>query len=318
MKSLQPLSILTTSNHTEYSMQEENVKVEELEEEGQEIEIEEKIDDNKDEVVVDTKASTENNENESDDLSEYSESVKKRISKLTNRFREEERQRQAALEFAESVKKQNEELKAKLDKLDTTYVGEFDTRVQSQSIAAKEAYRKAAEENDVDAMYEASQNIARIAMEEARLNELKTRREQQIKQVESAPVVQPQQTQQPQARPDPKAEEWARKNEWFGQDNTMTYAAFGLHKQLIEEEGFDPNSDEYYNELDNRIRSEFPHKFKETPKKSNSPRVASAGTTASKSSSPKGRRTVKLTASQIAIAKRLNVPLEEYAKYVKE
>ena len=299
-------------------MQEENVKVEELEEEGQEIEIEDKIDDNKNEVVVDTKASTENNENESDDLSEYSESVKKRISKLTNRFREEERQRQAALEFAESVKKQNEELKAKLDKLDTTYVGEFDTRVQSQSIAAKEAYRKAAEENDVDAMYEASQNIARIAMEEARLNELKTRREQQIKQVESAPVVQPQQTQQTQARPDPKAEEWARKNEWFGQDNTMTYAAFGLHKQLIEEEGFDPNSDEYYNELDNRIRSEFPHKFKETPKKSNSPRVASAGTTASKSSSPKGRRTVKLTASQIAIAKRLNVPLEEYAKYVKE
>ena len=297
----------------------EDIKVEEAEEEGQEIEIEEKVDDSKqEEVVVDTKASTEEkkqDDSDVDDLSEYSESVKKRISKLTNRFREEERQRQAALEFAESVKKQNEELKAKIDKLDTTYVGEFDTRVQSQSIAAKEAYRKAAEENDVDAMYEASQNIARIAMEEARLNELKTRREQQTKEVEAAPVAQPQ---QPQARPDPKAEDWARKNEWFGQDNTMTYAAFGLHKQLIEEEGFDPNSDEYYNELDNRIRSEFPHKFKETPKKSNSPRVASAGTTASKSSSPKGRRTVKLTASQIAIAKRLNVPLEEYAKYVKE
>jgi len=322
MKSLQPLSILTTSNHTEFSMQEEKLKVEEMEEEGQEIEIEEKVDDSKqEEVVVDTKASTEEkkqDDSDVDDLSEYSESVKKRISKLTNRFREEERQRQAALEFAESVKKQNEELKAKIDKLDTTYVGEFDTRVQSQSIAAKEAYRKAAEENDVDAMYEASQNIARIAMEEARLNELKTRREQQTKEVEAAPAAQPQQPQQPQARPDPKAEDWARKNEWFGQDNTMTYAAFGLHKQLIEEEGFDPNSDEYYNELDNRIRSEFPHKFKETPKKSNSPRVASAGTTASKSSSPKGRRTVKLTASQIAIAKRLNVPLEEYAKYVKE
>ena len=303
-------------------MQEEKLKVEEMEEEGQEIEIEEKVDDSKqEEVVVDTKASTEEkkqDDSDVDDLSEYSESVKKRISKLTNRFREEERQRQAALEFAESVKKQNEELKAKIDKLDTTYVGEFDTRVQSQSIAAKEAYRKAAEENDVDAMYEASQNIARIAMEEARLNELKTRREQQTKEVEATPVAQPQQPQQPQARPDPKAEDWARKNEWFGQDNTMTYAAFGLHKQLIEEEGFDPNSDEYYNELDNRIRSEFPHKFKETPKKSNSPRVASAGTTASKSSSPKGRRTVKLTASQIAIAKRLNVPLEEYAKYVKE
>ena len=317
MKSLQPLSILTTSNHTEYSMQEE-IKVEEAEEEGQEIEIEETGDDSKqEEVVVNTKDSTEDKQTESDDLSEYSESVKKRISKLTSKFREEERQRNEAIKFAESVKKQNEELKAKLDKLDNTYVGEFDTRVQSQSIAAKEAYRKAVEENDVDAMYEASQNISRIAMEEARLNQLKTRKEEQAKQVE----VEPTQVQQPQAqqpRPDPKAEEWAKKNTWFGQDQTMTYAAFGLHKQLIEDEGFDATSDEYYNELDNRIRSEFPHKFQEAQKKSNSPRVASAGTTASKSSSPKGRRTVKLTASQIAIAKRLNVPLEEYAKYVKE
>jgi hypothetical protein len=298
-------------------MQEE-IKVEEAEEEGQEIEIEEKVDDSKqEEVVVNTKDSTEDKQTESDDLSEYSESVKKRISKLTSKFREEERQRNEAIKFAESVKKQNEELKAKLDKLDNTYVGEFDTRVQSQSIAAKEAYRKAVEENDVDAMYEASQNISRIAMEEARLNQLKTRKEEQAKQVE----VEPTQVQQPQAqqpRPDPKAEEWAKKNTWFGQDQTMTYAAFGLHKQLIEDEGFDATSDEYYNELDNRIRSEFPHKFQEAQKKSNSPRVASAGTTASKSSSPKGRRTVKLTASQIAIAKRLNVPLEEYAKYVKE
>jgi len=298
-------------------MQEE-IKVEEAEEEGQEIEIEEKVDDSKqEEVVVNTKDSTEDKQTESDDLSEYSESVKKRISKLTSKFREEERQRNEAIKFAESVKKQNEELKAKLDKLDNTYVGEFDTRVQSQSIAAKEAYRKAVEENDVDAMYEASQNISRIAMEEARLNQLKTRKEEQAKQAE----VEPTQAQQPQAqqpRPDPKAEEWAKKNTWFGQDQTMTYAAFGLHKQLIEDEGFDATSDEYYNELDNRIRSEFPHKFQEAQKKSNSPRVASAGTTASKSSSPKGRRTVKLTASQIAIAKRLNVPLEEYAKYVKE
>ena len=298
-------------------MQEE-VKVEEAEEEGQEIEIEEKVDDSKqEEVVVNTKDSTEDKQTESDDLSEYSESVKKRISKLTSKFREEERQRNEAIKFAESVKKQNEELKAKLDKLDNTYVGEFDTRVQSQSIAAKEAYRKAVEENDVDAMYEASQNISRIAMEEARLNQLKTRKEEQAKQVE----VEPTQAQQPQAqqpRPDPKAEEWAKKNTWFGQDQTMTYAAFGLHKQLIEDEGFDPNSEEYYNELDNRIRSEFPHKFQDAQRKSSAPRVASAGTTASKSSSPKGRRTVKLTASQIAIAKRLNVPLEEYAKYVKE
>ena len=314
MKSLQPLSILTTSNHTEPSMQ-EDVKVEENEEEGQEIELETKEEET-DEVAVETKDKEKTDD--ADDLSEYSESVKKRISKLTNRFREEERQRQAALEYAEAVKKQNEELKARIDKLDTTYVGEFDTRLQSQSIAAKEAYKKALEEGNADAMYEAQQNISRIAMEEARLNQLKEEREAKAKQVEQQSQAQQPKAQQPQAKPDPKAEDWAKKNTWFGQDQTMTYAAFGLHKQLIEDEGFDPNSDEYYNELDNRIRSEFPHKFQDTQRKSSAPRVASAGTTASKSSSPKGRRTVKLTASQIAIAKRLNVPLEEYAKYVKE
>jgi len=302
-------------------MQEET-KIEEIEEEGQEIEIEEKVDDSKEEVVVDSKAPAEGKQEEPDELSEYSDSVKKRISKLTSKFREEERQRNEAIKFAEAVKQQNEELKAKIDKLDNTYVGEFDTRVQSQSIAAKEAFRKAHEEGDADAMYEASQNLSRIAMEEARLADLKARREEAAKAtaagLTNAAQAQQPQVQQPPAKPDPKAEDWAQKNSWFGQDQTMTYAAFGLHKQLIEDEGFDATSDEYYTELDNRIRSEFPHKFQEALKKSNSPRVASAGTTASKSSTPKGRRTVKLTASQIAIAKRLNVPLEEYAKYVKE
>ena len=291
----------------------EDVKVEELEEEGQEIEIEDNKEQESNEVSVESKDKPEN----VDDLSEYSDSVKKRISKLTNRFREEERQRQAAVDYAEAVKKQNEELKTRIDKLDTTYVGEFDTRVQSQAIAAKEAYKKALEDGNADAMYDAQQNISRIAMEEARLAQLKAAREERTQEVQ-AQQPQAQAPQAPQAKPDPKAEGWAQKNSWFGQDQTMTYAAFGLHKQLIEDEGFDPNSDEYYNELDTRIRSEFPHKFQETPKKSNSPRVASAGTTASKSSTPKGRRTVKLTASQIAIARRLNVPLEEYAKYVKE
>ena len=302
-------------------MQEEKDKVEEEIEEGQEIEIEEeKVDDDKQEVVADSKAPAEEEKqdaSDADDLSEYSESVKKRISKLTSKFREEERQRNEAIKFAESVKKQNEELKAKLNKLDSTYVGEFDTRVQSQSIAAKEAYRKAVEENDVDAMYEAQQNISRIAMQEAQLNQMKKDREEQAEKLKASEAAPAQPAPVAPPKPDPKAEEWAKKNTWFGQDQPMTYAAFGLHKQLIEEEGFDATSDEYYTELDNRIRSEFPHKFQETQKRSNSPRVASAGTTASKSST-KGRRTVKLTPSQIAIAKRLNVPLEEYAKYVKE
>jgi len=294
----------------------EDVKVEEVEEEGQEIELETKEEESN-EVAVESKDQTKSED--SDDLSEYSESVKKRISKLTSKFREEERQRNEAIKFAESVKRQNEELKAKLEKLDNTYVGEFDTRVQSQAVAAKEAYRKAYEAGDADAMYEAQQAISKIALEEARLAQIKAQREEQAKFAQTnIEKEQPQAQPQAQPKPDPKAEQWAEKNTWFGQDQTMTYAAFGLHKQLIEDEGFDPNSDEYYNELDNRIRSEFPHKFQEAQRKSSSPRVASAGATASKSSSPKGRRTVKLTASQIAIAKRLNVPLEEYAKYVKE
>ena len=326
MKSLQPLSIQTTSKHTEYSMQEQKLKVEEIEEEGQEIEIQdESSTDQQPEVEVNEEVKVETPVKEGEDeLEHYSDSVKKRISKLTSKFREEERQRQAAIDYAEAVKKQNEELQLKLNKLDTTYVGEFDTRVQSQALAAKESYRKAVEENDVDAMYAAQQNISRIALEEARLAQLKQNREDQVKAAEGkavqtgAPASTPLAPTAPPPPPDPKAEEWAQKNTWFGKDQTMTYAAFGLHKQLIEDEGFDATSDEYYNELDNRIRTEFPHKFQESLKKSNSPRVASAGTTASKSSTPKGRRTVKLTASQIAIAKRLNVPLEEYAKYVKE
>ena len=296
------------------------------EEEGQVVEIEEEKNDEpeqKPEVSTDTEITTEEPKQEAsegDDLSEYSEAVKKRIAKLTKRFRDEEKQRAAAVEFAESVKKQNDELKAKLDKLDTTYVGEFDTRVQSQAAAAKEAYRKAYEAGDADAMYEAQQTISKIALEEARLNQLKQQREEEAKNQEAASRNNASQQGVAQAqppKPDPRAEEWASKNEWFGQDQTMTYAAFGIHKTLIEEEGIDPNTEEYYTELDNRIKTEFPHKFGET-KKSSGPRVASAGATASKTVSPKGRRTVKLTPSQIAIAKRLNVPLEEYAKYVKE
>ena len=310
-------------------MQEEVKEKEQQEDEGQIVEIEEKNEEqseeqSKVEVSTDTETATEEKKQETsdaDDLSQYSESVKKRIAKLTKKFRDEEKERAAAVQFAESVKKQNDELKARLDKLDTTYVGEFDTRVQSQAVAAKEAYRKAYEAGDSDAMYEAQQAISKIALEEARLNQLKADREEQTKKAEINGSTPPSATTPPPPpppKPDPKAEQWATKNEWFGQDQTMTYAAFGIHKQLIEDEGFDATTDEYYNELDNRIRTEFPHKFQEATKKSSGPRVASAGATASKSSSPKGRRTVKLTPSQIAIAKRLNVPLEEYAKHVKE
>ena len=297
----------------------QNAKQEELFEEVEVIDDadkEEKGSPTENQTVGDTEATTEDQGVADDeDLSEYSESVKKRISKLTNRFREEERQRKAALDYAESIKKQNEDLKARLDKLDNNYVGEFDNRVTAQAQAAKEAYKKALESGDADALYDAQQNISRIAMEEANLKRLKAEREEQVKKQETAQAqAQPQPQAQP--KPDPRAEKWAQDNEWFGQDQTMTYAAFGIHKTLIEQEGFDPNTEEYYTELDNRIRSEFSHKFSDN-KKSNAPRVASAGSTASRSGA-KRSRTVKLTPSQIAIAKRLGVPLEEYAKHVKE
>ena len=298
----------------------QNAKQEELFEEVEVIDDgdkEEKGTTTEDQVVGDTQTTTQNTEQvaDDDDLSEYSDSVKKRISKLTNRFREEERQRQAAITYAESVKKQNEELQARLDKLDNSYVGEFDTRVTAQAEAAKEAYKKALESGDADALYDAQQNISRIALEEANLKRIKAEREEQAKKQETT-KAQPQAQPQAQPKPDPRAEKWAQDNEWFGQDQTMTYAAFGIHKTLIEQEGFDPNTEEYYTELDNRIRSEFSHKFSDN-RKTNAPRVASAGNTASRSGAKKSR-TVKLTPSQIAIAKRLGVPLEEYAKHVKE
>ena len=252
-----------------------------------------------------------------DELQEYSKNVQARISKLTKKYRDEEAQRVAAVEFAESVKKQNDELKARLDALDQSYTTEFGTRVDSQIEAAKQAYQKAYDDGDAEAMFEAQKNLSKLALDQAQLEQAKQRQEKKAEQVEEPAVVPQPQAQQPQ-QPDPKAEAWAQRNEWFGADQTMTYAAFGVHRQLIEDEGFDPQSDEYYNELDNRMRKEFPHKFAAPTKGDSGPRVASAESTASRSKSTKGRRTVKLTPSQIAIAKRLNVPLEEYAKYVKE
>ena len=251
-----------------------------------------------------------------DELQEYSKNVQQRISKLTKKYRDEEAQRVAAVEFAEAVKKQNDELKQRLDALDQSYTSEFGTRVDSQIESAKQAYQKAYDDGDSEAMFEAQKNLSRLALDQAQLEQAKQRQERKAEE----PAQQPQQPAappQPQ-QPDPKAEAWAQKNEWFGSDQTMTYAAFGLHRQLIEDEGFDPQSDEYYNELDNRMKKEFPHKFAAPAKSDTGPRVASAESTASRAPKSKGRRTVKLTPSQIAIAKRLNVPLEEYAKYVKE
>jgi hypothetical protein len=300
----------------------------ELEAEEKEVEIidEQEQEQEQEQVEASQESTAEDKPEDSGDkeqeLEQYSKSVQQRINKLTQKYREEEAQRVAAIEFAESVKKQNDELKARLDTLDKSYVGEFGSRIESQIESAKQAYQKAYDDGDAEAMFEAQKNLSRLALDQTRLEEQKQRREAEDARLASTPA--PQAEAQASARaparaaPDPKAESWAAKNEWFGTDQTMTYAAFGIHRQLIEDEGFDPASDDYYNELDTRIRRDFPHKFAGSKRGDTGPRVASAESSASKAPSKKGRRTVKLTPSQIAIAKRLNVPLEEYAKYVKE
>ncbi len=243
-----------------------------------------------------------------DELDEYSTGVQTRIGELTKRFREEERQKQSAIEFAENVRKENENLKKRIEDLDKGYQEQFGNRVDSQLESTKRLLKEAHESNNVDQIVEAQTALSDLTYEKGTLTKL---------QKETPPETPPQPQQAPApATPDPKAESWAKRNDWFGQDEVMTYAAFGVHRRLIEEDGFDPSSDEYYSELDNRMKSEFPHKFDRKSKSNGGSRtVASAEASASRNKSS-GRKTVRLTPSQVAIAKRLNVPLEEYAKYV--
>jgi len=211
---------------------------------------------------------------------------------------------------------ENQQLKGQVQNLDKGFVAEYGNRLESQEAAVKQAWKQAYETGDADAIVNAQEALARIAVEKDKHRSAKLRTERQPAPVQQERPVQ-QLAQQPARRPDPKAEEWAKKNDWFGSDDIMTYAVFGLHNKLVSEEGFDPDSDEYYTEVDRRIRAEFPHKF-ETKKKSSGAQVASAGASASRSTTKSGRRSVKLSPSQIAMAKRLNVPLEEYAKFVKD
>jgi len=254
-----------------------------------------------------------------DELENYGEKVQKRIKKLTERYRNEQRDREEAVRMAQKLLDENNKLKGRVQQLDNGYLNEYGNRLSTQEEAAKRAYKQAYEAGDSDAMLAAQEQIAQIAVDKQRYGAAKSRVEQQQKMQVQQPQPQqqqPQQQAQPQAQVDPKAKAWAEKNEWFGNDKIMTTAAFTLHQQLVEEEGFDPNSDEYYTELNGRIRSEFPHKFN-TAKKSGGNQVASAGNSASRTNK-QGRRSVKLSHSQVAIAKKLGVPLEEYAKYVKE
>ena len=251
------------------------------------------------------------------ELDDYSDGVQKRIAKLTRKMREAERQKEEAIAFAEKMKADADKLKARNNNLGDSYTKELESKVTTGMNAAKLAYKQAIESQDIEGQVEAQKAIAQMAMEEARLNNLKQAQEQRTQQIDTQkeqivpqnadPVAQAQQ------QIDPKAEDWASKNSWFGTDNAMTYTAFDIHKKLVEEEGYDPQSNEYYSEVDKRIRLEFPHKFdnvEQSTKEQPVQNVASARRPAGKGR----RKTVKLTPSQVAISKRLGVPLEEYAK----
>ena len=255
---------------------------------------------------------TEKKEEVKDEHEKYSEGVQKRIAKLTKKMREAERQREEALAFARRIQDENKSLTSKVNVLDTDYVAEMEGRVKSSLLAAQQKLIAARESDDKKAEVEALTAISQLGYEQAKVAELKTKQEME-KKVAAEKPKEPAQPYQPTVQaPDPRAEEWATKNDWFGKDNAMTYTAFDLHRKLTEEEGFDPQTDEYYAEIDKRIRLEFPHKFDKPVERTTSKPTQ---TVASATRSPKtSRKSVKLTPSQVAIAKKLGVPLEEYAK----
>ena len=255
-------------------------------------------------------------EDNSKQIEEYSEGVKKRIAKLTKRMREAERQKEEALRYADSIRQERDKFKTTADSLDKNYVTEMEGRITSSIAAAQEKLRAARQAEDPKAETEALTAISQLGYEQGKLAELKTQHQMQETAAKEKPVEQPELYQQPQRQaqtpPDPMAEAWAENNEWFGKDSAMTYTAFDLHRKLTEEEGIDPRSKEYYDEIDKRIRLEFPHKF-DKPK--DKPVSKPTQTVASATRSPKtNRKSVRLTSSQVAIAKKLGVPLEEYAK----
>ena len=260
-------------------------------------------------------------EEKKEELEQYSEGVQKRIAKLTKKWREAERQKEAAIDFARGGQVELSHLKNKLTKLEPNYVSAMEDKVTAGLEAAKAKLAAAREANDINAEVEAQKMIAQIGVEESRVTALKAQAEEtkeRAKLSRGAPSLDQTLGQTPPPA-DPKAEAWAEKNPWFGQDSAMTYTAFDLHKKLTEQEGFDPNSNEYYAEVDRRMRIDFPHKFDKTePKESTKPTQTVASAT--RSVKP-GRNTVRLTSSEVAIAKKLGVPLEEYAKqkqYTKE
>lgn len=247
------------------------------------------------------------------EMEQYSESVQKRINRLTKKMRDAEREREEALKYAQNVQSEAEKIRQRMETLDQGFMNEYGQRISIQQQQAEANLKRAVELGDADATVAAQKELTNLTIAADGYARAQRQAEARAQQPPQPIVQQPAPQQQ---RPDPKAEQWAEKNSWFGQDEAMTFAAFGIHKKLIEDEGFDPQGDDYYNELDSRIKREFPHKFGEEQSPSRKPAQNVAGVSRSTSSGRSKR--VKLSPTQVAIAKKLGVPLEEYAKYVKE
>ena len=296
-----------------------------VEVEIEEIEQPEDAKEAKDVVIEETKSlvtPTEATQETSDEteIADYSESVKKRINKLTYKIREAERREVAALEYAKGVQEKLNNTQASLSQKDKNLYAEYSARVESQLASAEDRYRKAHDIGETEDMLAAQKDVAKLAVELESLNRVKPQQEEKEQQVVQQPVVQQQpNVQQAPPQPDAKAQEWAAKNDWFGNDLAMTTSAFAFHRQLVEQEGFDPASDDYYQEVDRRLAEAFPHKFNgggEVSQINNVQENVVNSSRGARGKTGKGR-TVRLTSSQVAIAKRLGVPLEEYAKHVK-
>ena len=252
------------------------------------------------------------------ELEDYSKGVQARIAKLTRKMREAERREQAAVEYAQAVEQKRQVLEKRFEKTDSDYIKKFETTISSGLESAQKELAAAIESGNAEAQVAANKRIAQLAFENAKLEAAKegrqTKQEEKPVQLSQANNVNIPQRDDP-INPDPRAEAWASKNSWFGSDRAMTYTAFEIHKDLTEKEGYDPSSDEYYAEVDKRIRVDFPHKFGNTDEKQSTAPVQTVAS--AKRSVKPGRKTVRLTSSQVAIAKKLGVPLEEYAKQLK-
>jgi len=301
-------------------MQEEatNQIEERLEDEGElvELDVTESDDSDTNEAVEDVSAEEGQKASKEDELEDYSKSVQKRIATLTKKMREQERAAQSAYEYAKNLQVENDRLKSSTSQLNKSYFGEAESRLKSQRAQANAVLKQAYQDQDWDKVTKAQEILDKITVEESKLVNNRMKSEQPEPTYQNYNPQQFQQFQQPQAapEPDPAAQDWAEKNAWFGEDETMTLAAFNIHRKLIEEEGFDPSDSMYYDEIDKRIRAEFPHKFSGEKTKS---RMQQTVAPAVRSDGSGRKRQVRLTKSEVEMARRLNVPVQEYAKYIK-